>query len=198
MPPTARLRLEANVPLTRAGCTHFLRRDWTMSRQTSANGVKRAVTWLSGFEVDPKLRHASMDAKCQEVPLPTNDDQSAGCRTATPSKYLFRALTGRSAWFDGRPVQVHSLVPGRSHPKPPGGRNANTGSAIDRSPRPVAVRGRGAGRQGHARGRLESARDGRRQVDRDAGQRRHVPGRAEFSCRASRGRCSTCGPSPAS
>jgi hypothetical protein len=25
---------------------------------------KRAVTWSSGFEVDPKLRHATMGAKC--------------------------------------------------------------------------------------------------------------------------------------
>ena len=32
------------------------------------------------------------------------------------------------------------LVPGRrSHPKPPGGRNANAGSAVDRSPLPVVA-----------------------------------------------------------
>jgi hypothetical protein len=29
-------------------------------------GSKRAVTWLSGFEVGPTLRHATMGAKCQD------------------------------------------------------------------------------------------------------------------------------------
>ena len=29
------------------------------------SGSKRAVTWLSGFEVGPTLRHATMGAKCQ-------------------------------------------------------------------------------------------------------------------------------------
>ena len=199
MPPCRQLRdcvLRQMSRLPAPGARISCAATRTMSRQTSANGVKRAVTWLSGFEVDPKLRHASMDAKCQEGPLPTYDDQSAGCRRATPSNYRCRALTGRSARLDSRPVPVHSLVPGRSHPKPPGGRNANTGSAVDRSPLPVAVRGRGSGRQGHARGRLEGAR--RRQV----ASRSRAAASSSRSGRAtrpaSRGRSSTCGPSTAS
>ena len=78
------------------------------------------------------------------------------------SNHNRRALTGQSTADRQAPRPGAHFRPWAAiaTPNTPGGRNANAGSAVDRSLRPVAARGRGAGRQGHTGGRLEGARRG--------------------------------------
>ena len=52
----------------------------SMPCEAPSTSSKRAVTWSSGFEVDPTLRHASMGAKCQSrTPISATNFESERC-----------------------------------------------------------------------------------------------------------------------